>query len=193
MCFDFGLISGPIIAGLTSLGGGSLGTGVVVAGTAAASLAATAVTAVGQSQAAKAQERASEYNADITDRAALDAQRRGSMAEAEHRTQSKRIIGAMRAGQGASGTVADTGSNLDVLAESAEYGGRNAALARIGGEREAFGFTSQENLDRYAARSSRALGTGRVVGTALAGTSRVFEQSSPWWTTWRRPSYGGTS
>lgn len=205
MCFDFGIISGPIIAGLTYLGGiGSAGggagavtagagawtgattAGAVTAASLASTVAATAVTAVGQSQAAKAQAAAGKYNADVAAQQALDAERRGSMAEAEHRTQSKRILGAMHAETGPSGVVGATGSGADVFAETAEYGARQAAAARLSGGREAFGFRSQRELDLYGGRTALAQGAGRVAGTALSGASSVFKQNQPWWSTWQR-------
>lgn len=180
---------------LAGAGTGIAGTAVTAGGlassaAAAASLIGTGVSMAGQAQAAKAQTAANEYNAEVARVSALDAERRGSMAEAEHRTQSKRIIGQMMAESGTSGVVGSTGSGADVFAETAEYGARSAAAARISGGREAFGYRSQADIDAYSGRTASALVGGRIAGTALSGAASVFKQNNPWWTTWKnKPDY----
>ena len=203
MCFDFGIISGPVIAGLTYLGGAATGAGGAAAVTAgagawtgattagaltatslAATAATTATTLVGQSQAAKAAAAAGKYNAEVAAQQALDAERRGSMAESEHRQQAARIVGQMRAESGTSGVVADTGTGADVFAEAAEYGARQAAAARISGGREAFGYRAQGTLDRYSAAQAGALSSGRMAGTAVTSAASLFK-TDPWWSYYR--------
>src|SRR5262245_13503691 len=121
MCFP--LLAAPVMMGIM----------------AAMTVASTALTAYGQYRQGKQQEAMYEYNAKVAKIQATDAERRGSMAEAAARMRAQVIEGAMHAGQGASGVVAGEYSGADILAQTAEFGGRDAAMARINAGREAWG------------------------------------------------------
>lgn len=192
MCIDFGIVSGPLLAGgLTAAGGtAAAGAGTAASGFGLANIIgmgltglSTLLTAVGQVQAGKQQEQAAKYNAKMSEYAAIDAERRGSIAEEKRMQQSRLVVGQQEASQGASGVVANEGSNLDVLAQSAEYGARDAATERLNAGRDAYAYRSQGKIDTYQAGMARSSILPRVGGTLLTGATKVFEQS-PWWKKW---------
>lgn len=204
MCFPALLAAIPALA---SLGGGAAaGAAGVAAGTAGtlagagtflglqagtwstistvASLAGTAVGAVGSILQGNAQEKAAGYQADLQRQQALDAKRRGSIAEGEQRTRTAQLIGKQRAAMGASGIVADEGSFGDLLAQSAEYGERDAQRLRANASREAWGLRTQAGLTEFQGQQAGQMGLWGAGTSLLTGVGNLFSRA-PYWQRWQ--------
>lgn len=188
MCFP-ALAAIPAVIGAASTAAGAVaGTGTflgLAASTwgaigAASSLIGTGVSAIGQMQQGKQQAAVAKTNAELSQQRALDAQRRGSVAEGQQRTQYQRFIGAQRAAMGASGVVSDVGSSGDVLAETAGMGERDAQQLRVNAEREAWGFANEANMYGYQAKTARQSGIYKAGATFLGGANDILREA-PWW------------
>ena len=196
-----GLGSGAIGTGLTAAQLAAAGaTSSVVAGSGIAAgtfltatnvgLAGALLSSAGSIAQGQQQKSAYEANAKMQQMQALDARRRGSMAEGEARQQSKMITGAVNARQGGSGVIAGQDTGLDVLAESAEYGARDAKMLQINAEREAWGLGTMARNDRYQGQMAANAGVYRGGATFLSGFSDALRPTTPppWWERWKRPS-----
>lgn len=148
------------------------------------SLAGGLIQGIGQQQQQKA---AYENNAKVQEMQALDAQRRGSIAEGQQREKTRLVLGSQNARQGASGVLAGQDTGLDVLAESAEYGARDAATIRANAVREAWGLRTQAANDRFAGEQAGQAGAARAGSTFLSAVN-TFSQS-PWWKRWDDQSF----
>jgi hypothetical protein len=144
------------------------------------SLASSLMSTVGAITQGQQQKSAYEANAKTQRMQALDAQRRGSIAEGEARQQSKMVTGAVNANQGGSGVIAGQDTGLDILAESAEFGARDAAIIHANALRESWGLETQASNDRYQGQMAANAGVYRSGSTFLSGVSNAFAPS-PWW------------
>jgi len=177
-----------LVSAVSTVGGVAAGTGTFLglsstawAGVGVASaLAGTAATTVQQVQQGNQQEKIAEQNADLAQQQALDAQRRGSTAEAEHRTKLRQFMGSQRAQMGGSGVVVDQDSGGDVLADTAEYGERDAQRLRVNASREAWGYTSEAEIGRSQGRMAASAEYLKGGSTLLGGTMDAY-RASPWW------------
>ena len=199
-----GVVAGTTAASISTIGAGVAGsaltgasaTGVAAGGTfltasniaLATSLAGSLISTAGSIAQGQQQKAAYKANAKTQQMQALDAQRRGSMAEGEARQQSKMITGAVNANQGSSGVVAGQDTGLDILAESAEFGARDAAMININAQREAWGLNTQAGNDRFQGQMAGNAGVYRAGTTFLSGVSDAFTPTAPWWDKWKRPS-----
>jgi hypothetical protein len=134
----------------------------------------------GQVQQGREQQAAYKYNAKMQQMQALDAERRGSMAEGRARQRAAWILGKQHAEQGGSGLVAGADSGGDILAQTAEFGAEDAAMARLNGAREAWGFRTGAQNTRFEAQQARSANNARIGSTFLTGTTNAFSRS-PWW------------
>lgn len=121
------------VGGGAYLAGASAATALAVGGAAATAVGAykqgRAQSAANnaQAEAAMANVAAANFNADLLDQNAEIAAAQGRVAQELQQRQSSRQIGSMIAAYGASGVQVDSGSPLDVLADSA----RTAELDRL--------------------------------------------------------------
>lgn len=146
-------------------------------------VASTAMTIIGQVANAQSQKAAADANAQTARMQARDAERRGSIAEGQQRMKTNLIVAAQHAQQGSSGLVADEGTGADVLAQSAEYGARDAATLRVNAQREAWGYRRQAQLDEYQGQQAMASLPLKIGGTVLTGVANTFAKS-PWWSSY---------
>jgi hypothetical protein len=153
-----------------------------------ASLAGTGLSVLGQYQAGQSQAAAYKYNAKMQEQQALDAERRGSMAEAKTRQRANLILGQQHAQQGGSGLVAGADSGGDVLAQTAEYGAEDAAMARLNGAREAWGYRTGAGNTRFEAAAAKSASNARLGSTFLTGTANAFGGATPWWESLKQPA-----
>jgi len=185
MCFP---ALAAVVPALASAGGGLAGAGTFLGLNATAwtgiglvgSIASTVGSAVGQAQQGRQQQAAYDYNARIQQQQALDAERRGSMEEGRQRQRAALIVGALNAEQGGSGLVAGADSGGDILAQTAEFGARDAAMARLNGARAAWGFRSGAQGDRYQGQLARSSVNAKAGSTFLSGVAGAVGKS-PWW------------
>lgn len=146
------------------------------------------VSAYSSNQQTKAANAAANYNAEMSRRnqevanmQAADAQQRGELEEKQFRLNLSKTKGEMRAGYGASGAVVDSGSALDNLTDTVEYGEldaltirHNTAMEVWGLKNQAANYFGQSELFR-ASRQSVGLATG---STLLTGAGQVAGQAA---------------
>lgn len=158
--------------GISGATWGTIGT---VAGLASTGIGAISSMAQGQQQAniAKA-------NAKLAREREVDALRRGSREEGEQRQRYQNVIGQQRAAMGASGVVVDELSGGDILAQTAEFGERDAQRIRVNAAREAWGYAGERAIYKSQASQARTAGLFQAGSTLLTGTTDILRQS-PWW------------
>jgi hypothetical protein len=132
----------------------------------------------------QSQKAAYEANAKTQEMQALDAKRRGSIAEGEQHQRLKLVIGSQVARQGGSGVIAGQDTGADVLAETAEYGARDPATLRINALREAWGLGTQAKSDRFQGDIKSQAGFPTAAATWLSGVENKFMPPPPWWKKW---------
>lgn len=129
-------------------------------------LVAAAASTLGAYTQGMAQSQAAEYNAKIAQQNAEIARQQGAAAAEAQGRDAQRKIGAMVAAYGASGVQGDTGSPMDVLADSV----RNAALDKLNIQYnyalKALGYSNQATLASAQADNYK---TSAVVNAIAAG------------------------
>ena len=112
-----------------------------------------------------------DYNARIANNNANIVETQAQEAARRSLVKSSMVIGAGRAGYGASGVTAD-GSALDVLGASAANAALDAITIRNQGDIRATAYRNQATLDTFAGNNARVAGQISAVGSLLgAGSS----------------------
>lgn len=149
------------------------------------SLASTVVggvfSAVGAYNQNEAASNAAAYNAQVATQAASYARQAGEVkAEAAGR-ETAALMGRQRAGFAASGVDVNTGSPLDVQADTARFGQLNQLTIRNNAAREAWGYTASANLATAQSKNYDTAATtsalASLVGTGgnVAGKWQSFQ------------------
>lgn len=159
---------------------GLIGTGGTLSLGSVASLAGTALTTIGSVVGGNQAKTASDYNVAVDKQLALDAKRRGSEAMGDKRLQTRQFIAEQRVMEGASGIVPDEGSFGDILAQSAQYGERDAQRIRQNAAREAKAYTDQAGIDAYTGRVAQQLGYIKGGASLLTGSFNLLKPT-PWY------------
>lgn len=148
--------------------------------------AAASAQAQGRAQAANAA--AALYNAQLAEQNAVITRQQETFAVESQQRAAARTIGAMVAGYGASGVQMDTGSPLDVLADSVRTSELDKLTLQYNYELRARDYENQAALDRmnaanglaasttYASSASNysTAGTLNAIGTGLAGYANIM-------------------
>jgi len=156
----------------------------------AASAIGGGVSAYGSMQQGAAQSAAYTYqagiaaiNAQIADQNAKYAYMVGEQKAQKAGMQTRSIIGATKAQQGASGLDVNVGSAVDVRAAEADLGAENVGVIRNDAARTAFGYQVEEQqqltqaaLDRFAASNARTAGYVGAASSILGGASSVSDK-----------------
>lgn len=135
----------------------AVGAGVGVAQTVRAGRASRAA-GVAQREASDSVAGVYDWNADIADFQAADADARGAYEEARFRASAKGLIGSARAVQAASGIDVNYGSAVDVQADIAELTELDALTIRTNTMREAWGYRVSALDTRQRAQIARREG-----------------------------------
>lgn len=152
----------------------------------------TAVSTVGAIQqgraaaaAATAQANAADQNAKISAKQAELAAQNGAREEREMRQRGAAIIGAQKAGYGASGLDIGAGSPLDILTDTRYQNEldslnvrRNAANQVWGYQAEQTNYLNQASAARASARNARSTANLMAVGNLLTGATTLSSQYS---------------
>lgn len=112
-------------------------------------------------------------NARVANMQAEDSLRRGAIEEDQQRSRMRAILGSQRAAMGANGTTA-SGTNLGLLAETAQFGEVDALTIRNNAAREAFGYKNQAAQELNAGRNAKRAGTMGAFSTLLTGGAQAF-------------------
>jgi len=128
-----------------------------------------------------------EQNAQIQDRAAQDALSRGRIEEQQHRLKVAQMKGTQRSALAASGVQVDTGSALDMVADTAMMGEMDALTIRNNAERESYNslvgaynaraqastLRAEAGLQMMAGRNAARNGTWGAATTLLGGAAQI--------------------
>lgn len=141
-------------------------------------VAGFATQAVGSLIQGEGQAQASEYNATIARQNAEIARQQGAFAMEAQEREAKRAMGRSIAAYGASGVQVDSGSPLDVLADSARMAMLDRLMIQYNAEVKARGYENQSQLETTSAEYSR---TSALFGAAGAGfkAAGVYSQNAP--------------
>lgn len=143
----------------------ALETGLLV-GALVASAAGTAVSIVGQQEAADAQKRSADYNAQVAQNNAIAAQQESEYEAARIRDKNRRVLASATAAQAKNGVVLD-GSSSDVLYDSSVQGELDAMAALYTGKVSANASTAEARLQKMKADSADP--TLGMLATGLGG------------------------
>jgi hypothetical protein len=184
-------MSGLSTAAILSLGATALSTGLGVVGMVGQQQAQAQAASAAQAQ-ARYQAQVAQQNQEIARRQAADATQRGQVAEDNRRRQTALQIGQQRAGLAAQGTDF-TGSETDILGDTAAAGELDARTIRANAAREAYGYqvqgmgyANEVGLQYTRAANStyspNYLGAGASLlsgASTLADKWRRFQQNDP--------------
>lgn len=158
--------------------GVALGAGTATAATvgtmAVASLAGTGISAYAAYASGKSQKEAAKYNADVADAQAHDALQRGADDAADVKERARRVGSSQVEAFSRSGVLATTGTPLELLTETAGMGERDALKTMNNAKREAWGYKSQAELDRYQGKAAGRGGILNAGGTFLTGATSTY-------------------
>lgn len=140
--------------------------------------AAVAMQFIGNKQAGEAQANAANFdasiarqNATIAEQAARDARAAGHEAESAYLQRVAGLTGQQRATFAANG-VEQSGTALDVMAESAGQGAADASRIRSNAIREAWGYQNEADQYRQKAKFSRYSAKVAKQGGILTGATQ---------------------
>lgn len=172
-----------------------------VAAVASVSMSAYGMYAQGQQQQKQAEYQAAvannnaivaEQNAQIQDRAAQDALNRGRIEEQQHRLKVAQMKGTQRSALAASGVEVDSGSALDMVADTAMMGEMDALTIRNNAERESYNFQvgaynaraqagnfrAESGLLSMSGANAARNGTWGAATTLLGGAAQTYSNYS---------------
>jgi len=131
----------------------------------------------------------------LAERAAQDALARGKIEEGQARDKTRQLIGLQRAALAGNGVLIDTGSALNITADTAGIGELDALTIRSNAEREASGYRAQGmNYEAEAAmlrasgKSSKTDSLWQAGSTALTGLGSV---ATKWYDASASGAFGG--
>lgn len=139
-----------------------------------ASISAVGSIAKGQSekQAANGQAASQNYDAQIADQNAAMSYAQGSQQEETQRRQARQTLGEQRAAIAESGT-GFSGSNADVMRQSATNAELDAMNIRYGADVQALGYKNQATSSRFNAKLSKNSGKAAAMAGYLSGASTL--------------------
>jgi hypothetical protein len=138
----------------------------------------TGISAIGAEKQASAEASAANYNAQVARNAATFATQQGQVqAEAEQR-KTAGLIGRERAIAGASGVDVNSGSPLDIQADTYSFGQQNVGTALNNASRQAWGYSEQAGLDTFQAGADQQAGNWTAFGDLVGGAASGFGKFS---------------
>jgi hypothetical protein len=159
MCFDFGISEVAM----------------------AASIMSTVVSAATSIMGGIQQQKMADYNASMQKQQAKMIERSASTDVGIQREKVRMFAGQERVAMGASNIVPDEGSFGDILAQTAEFGERDAQRIRVNAANQAWGHRAQAAIDSYGGEQAFNMGFYKAGGTILGGAAKMFGGDIPWY------------
>ena len=168
----------PLAAGIS---GGAAAAGTAAAATTGAGLTVgnifgligSAFSAVGSIQQGNAAQAAAEYNAQLARQNSVLARQAAAEDERRHRVQSRKQLGAIRTGYGASGVTVE-GSPSDILDESAIIAELDALTIRAKGAQAAGAFESSARVQTQLGKTAKKQSYFGAASSLLKGGANVY-------------------
>lgn len=158
-------------------GGGGGGGGTSWLGTMFTGMS-TGLSAEGTMLSAEAEADALKYNAGVKEQNARLAREQAQADSLQIERALYKAQGGQRAGYGASGVSGESGSALDVLADTTAQGVLDVQRRKYAGELEATGFENEAALDRYYAKKVIFNSKLSAFGQKLGGAASAFGGSN---------------
>lgn len=150
-----GVSSATIISGLTAASG--------------------VINTVGAITQGNARGNAADYNANMADQNDNNVNTQTQQQLQQQQRDAYKRLSAIKAGYGASGVGADSGSALDVLADSFTQASMDADTIATNGRLKAQGYRSTAALDRSEAGNDRTAGYINGASAALLGATNAYK------------------
>ena len=135
------------------------------------------VSAIGAINQGEANANSAEYNAAVARQNAAIAQQQGAAASEAQKRDAARKMGAALANYGASGVQTDTGSPMDVLADSARMATLDNLTIKYNYALKAQGYQSQSLLDDSNASNSRTSSILNAGASVIKGAAAYTSMS----------------
>jgi hypothetical protein len=146
-----------------------------------ASLALTAGSglygAAAANEAGKAEQRAADQNAAVARNQSEQAKQIGNIEEERQLRRVRAALGTQRATLAANGLDVNSGTALDLQAETAGFGAADALNLRANALRQAWGFDVEAVNQTNRGRAARAAGRNQAIGTLLTTASSMTGQA----------------
>lgn len=150
-----------------------------------------AVSAFGAYKTAQAENQAAQYNKQAMKNQSAATLQQGRMDAEMIRDKNRRLAASQRAAIAASGIDPESGSALDISADSATQGEYEALASLYRSNVEATNYASQAKLFGMQARNARMTGYINITSSLLGGASNAYSYTSnPSFQT-RGPGQGG--
>ena len=117
---------------------------------------------------------AADYNAAMSDRAALESLQKGAIEAAHVKERTRKLIASQVAASGAAGFDSTSGTPLDLSVEAAGFGELDALTTINNAQRGASAGFAQGQLDRYQGKMSSQAGSLNAAGTVLQGSGNAY-------------------
>jgi hypothetical protein len=140
-------------------------------------IAGTAVQAIGAIQQGNAANAAAKYNAQVARNNAIAARQTAAANAAREERLSRKRLGTLRAGVGASGITLE-GTPLDLFEDSAAEEELQRLSILHGGEVESIGFENTSQLELARGRAAKRAGYMKAASTILLGGAKASAASS---------------
>lgn len=140
----------------------------------ALTVASTAYGMYAQNEAGKASQGIANRNADLLERSADDAMKRGNEEALDSRRRTRLLTGEQRVAAATQGIDVNTGVAADLQEQSNAWGERDEATIRRNAFDEAWGIKTQAGNQRLAGRYARRAATNEAIGTGLGGVGRSY-------------------
>lgn len=127
-----------------------------------------------------AAKKAADYNAQVSEQLAQDALDKGRADEQMYRQGVKTLMGAQRADFAGQGVEVDTGSPVDVRADTAYLGEQDAQQIRLNAQREAWGYRAQAQSERMQGSAAQRQGYFNAADAVLGGTASLLMAKYGW-------------
>jgi hypothetical protein len=145
--------------------------GYIAVATAAVGAGVSAYSSVASGENAK---ETADYNAKVQQNSALDAQQRGAVASAEHSQKVRRMIANQLASASANGLMANTGTPLDIMTDTAGMGKLDSLRLLNNAGREAQGLNDQASILKIQGDNALVAGQLNAGGAILGGASQAL-------------------
>lgn len=157
----------------------------------------TAISAIGtlyqagsQYSAANAAASVAEQNARIAEQKGMATMQKAGWEERRIHAQSKKVQGAQRSALAASGVDVNTGSALDVQADTAYQAAEDVAMTHYNAELQKWGFDVEAANYKAQASQAKAAGTSALIGGVIGAGSSILTGGSQFgskWSSWSKP------
>ena len=139
----------------------------------ALSVVGTVISAISAIRQGEASQTAANYNAQINQQNAALATQQASDEARQQQRETYLRLGAIRAAQGHSGGTGDTGSVLDVLADTAAQGELDRQNIIYKGQLQARGYSNTATLDTYSGNAAVSRATSTAAGDLFSGAANA--------------------